>query len=132
MERLPSAVAIHRARLDGRQLVSRPLGNTAPLEPQREAMERGCKPRVIGNLAPRNNAGTGFVHTFDEARGLKYRFLYTRGADRRWEPKLPRQPNTMKRVDAEPVDIKLIPCEAVSDTAWIGMVVVMPALAKRQ
>src|SRR5215472_3515884 len=38
----------------------------------------------------------------------------------------------MKRVDAEPVDIKLIPCEAVSDAAWIGMVIVMPAFAKRQ
>ena len=101
------------------------------MEPQRDAIGGGCKPRVIGNLARRNNAG-GFVHTFDEACGLKYPFLYTRGADRRWEPKLPRQPNTMKRVDAEPVDIKLIPCEAVSDTAWIGMVVVMPALAKRQ
>jgi hypothetical protein len=38
----------------------------------------------------------------------------------------------MERADAEPVDIKLIPGEAVADAAWIGMVVVMPALAKRK
>jgi hypothetical protein len=38
----------------------------------------------------------------------------------------------MKRVDTKPVDIKLIPGETVADAARIGVVVVMPALAKRQ
>ena len=65
-------------------------------------------------------------------RGSTHRFPYTSGADRRWEADLPRQADTVKRVDAEPVNIKLIPCEAVPDASWIGMVVVMPALAKRQ
>jgi hypothetical protein len=37
----------------------------------------------------------------------------------------------MKRVDAEPVDIKLVPGEAVTDAAGIGVVVVMSTLAKR-
>ena len=38
----------------------------------------------------------------------------------------------MERLDAEPVDIKLIPCEAVADAARVGVVVVVPALAKSQ
>jgi hypothetical protein len=38
----------------------------------------------------------------------------------------------MKRMDAKPVDIKFIPGEAVADAAWIRVVVVVPALAKRQ
>jgi hypothetical protein len=38
----------------------------------------------------------------------------------------------MERADAEPIDIQLVPGEAVADAAWIGVVVVMPALAKRK
>ena len=48
------------------------------------------------------------------------------------EAELPREPDAMERVDAEPIDIQLVPGEAVADAAWIGVVVVMPALAKRQ
>jgi hypothetical protein len=48
------------------------------------------------------------------------------------EAKLLRQPDTMKGADTEPVDIELIPGEAMADAEWVGVVVVMPALAKRQ
>ena len=117
-ERLRSVAAIHRERSDG--------------APARSHGNGGMQATGNRNLARATTLGRDCVHTFDEARGSKHWFLYARGADRRREAELPREPDTLKRVDAEPVDIKLIPCEAVSDAAWIGMVVVMPALAKRQ
>jgi hypothetical protein len=38
----------------------------------------------------------------------------------------------MKGTDTEPVDIEFIPGESVANAAWIGVVIVVPALAKRQ
>jgi hypothetical protein len=54
------------------------------------------------------------------------------GSGRRSEAKRLRQPDKMKGTDTEPVDIKLIAGEAMADAAWIGVVVVVPALTKRQ
>jgi hypothetical protein len=53
-------------------------------------------------------------------------------AGRRAEAKLLRKSDVIQGADTEPVDIQLIPGEAVADTARIGVVVVMPALAKGQ
>ena len=58
--------------------------------------------------------------------------MYTGAADRRSEAKLLRKPDMVKGADTHPVDIKFIPGEAVADRARIGVVVVVPAFAKRQ
>jgi hypothetical protein len=58
--------------------------------------------------------------------------LYSGAADRRVEAELPGKPDTVERADAEPVDVEFIPGDAVAYAPWVGVVVVMPALAERQ
>ena len=118
--------------------LTHPDGEVSKRHPRLWSLSRdaiGTRMQAAGNRKshPSLHSCGGFVFKASkQTRGSKHRFLHTKGAGRRWEAELLRQPDTMKRVDAEPVDIKLIPCEAVSDAAWIGMVVVVPALAKRQ
>lgn len=53
-------------------------------------------------------------------------------ADRCSEAEILRQAHTIKGSDTEPVDIEFIPGESVADAAWIGVVIIVPALAERE
>ena len=73
-----------------------------------------------------------FISSFSKVPVAQMLALHTGAAGRRSEAKLLRKPDLVKRPDTEPVDIQLIPGEAVSNGSRIGAVVVVPAFAKCQ